>query len=438
MERKSDFHFPDKVFLTGADNFFLMLESNTEKHSSGNNVIRICLFFESQSEADLILENISNSLFIHWICNIKLIKDRFYNRAYWKYRDDNKHIKTRTHIEEIDKIIPNQLLNRTIRFENDGLIECDIIHYKSGKVGIVVSFHHILIDGRGSGLLMRHLAGQLPFNTETQHNFFPKAEIKRPFYSYVMNMYKVKRFIRYSTKGKIASVASNDVPLKTENSFSLTTIYFSQEETELIDKNARENGARFGANNFLIACCAKVINDINVQRGTKGVLWIPIPYDGRKRGGIGPVITNFISFLFFRFDTGDFTDLSEIVQNINKQMSEQLKLEIPKKYNLLLDMMRHIPLGLYRFLIKRSSKGSVASFLFTSAGEDYWDMNSLIKNAYIDINIVPPYSDPPGVIFSFLRNSNCLKMNIVSTDRYITNTELEFIKATIVATLSTK
>jgi hypothetical protein len=438
MEIKSDFHFPDKVFLTGADNFFLMLESNTEKYSSGNNVIRICLFFESQSDADLILENISNSLFIHWICNIKLIKERFYNRAFWKYHDDQKQIATRTHQAETDKIIPDQLLNRAIRFEKDGLIECDIIEYKSGKVGIVISLHHILIDGRGSGLLMRHLAGDLPFNTETKHHFFPKEEQKKPFYSYVMNMYKVKRFIRHSTKGKIASVAFKEAPLKEENSFSLTTIYFTQEETELIDNNARKMGARFGANNFLIACCAKVINDVNIQRDTKGVLWIPIPYDGRKRGGIGPVITNFISFLFYRLDTGNVNDLSETVQNINRQMTEQLKLEIPKKYNLLLDMMRHIPLGLYRFLIKRSSKGSVASFLFTSAGEDYWDMNSLIKNSYIDINIIPPYSDPPGIIFSFLRNSNCLKMNIVSTNRHITNAELEFIKSTIVTTLSNK
>lgn len=277
-------------------------------------------------------------------------------------------------------------------------------------------------------MLIRHLAGQIPFDKENCADFFPPKEKKVSFYQYVRNMYKVKHFIQRSSKAPIASIASNCKIDINENAFDLKTICFTEEETELIDINAAKNGARFGANNFLIAACANVVNSINIKRGTQGVVWVPIPYDGRKRGGIGPIVTNCISFLFYRFEKEHFGSVEATVKRINEQMAEQLKMEMPKKYNLLLDMMRHIPLGLYRFLTTNSSKGAISSFLFSSAGEGKWDMNNLMEHPFSDVLIVPPFTFPPGITFSFLRHEDCLKMNIVHNEKCIDATEIAFIE----------
>lgn len=429
MKSISDHSFPEKVYLSGADCFFLMLESNAQKQQIGNNVIRICLFFNEQKEADFLLKSIQQSPFIHWLCNIELVKNRFYNKPYWKYTNKGKSISFQTQQGIDEKVIPKELLNRGIHFENNCLIECDTVNYPSGTVAVVLSWHHILMDGRGSGMLIRHLAGQIPFNEETCADFFPPREKKISFYRYVRNMYKVKHFIQRSSKAPISSLVSQCKD--NEKSFGLKTICFNKEETKKIDLNATVNGARFGANNFLIAACTHAINDVNIKRGNEGVIWVPIPYDGRKRGGIGPIVTNCISFLFYRFEKEHLTTVPASVKRINEQMSEQLKIEMPRKYNLLLDMMRHIPLGLYHFLTTNSSKGAVSSFLFSSAGEGKWEMNNLMDHPFTDILILPPFTFPPGITFSFLRYDDCLKMNIVYAEKCIDENELQFIESTL-------
>lgn len=431
MAASSVQYFPEKVYLSGADCFFLMLESNAQKQNTGNNVIRICLYFNEQREAAFFLKSIEQSPFIHWLCNIELVKKKFYQKPYWKYTSTKKRIPMFTQQGEEEMVIPKNLLNRGIHFDSKCLIECDAINYPSGKVAVVLSWHHILMDGRGSGMLLRLLAGQIPFNEETCSDFFPQKEKKVTFYRYVRNMYKVKHFIQNSSKAPIASLISSKSKEKKTNTFELKTICFNEEESQRIDLNATSNGSRFGANNFLIAACAHAVYAVNLKRGNNGAIWVPIPYDGRKRGGIGPIVTNCISFLFYRFEKEHFLTVKATVKRINDQMAEQLKIEMPKKYNLLLDMMRHIPLGLYRFLTTNSSKGAVSSFLFSSAGEGKWDMNNLMEHPFSDILIVPPFTYPPGITFSFLRHENCLKMNIAYAENCIDPHELHVIEASL-------
>jgi hypothetical protein len=88
--------------------------------------------------------------------------------------------------------------------------------------------------------------------------------------------------------------------------------------------------------------------------------------------------------------------------------------------------MRYIPLWLYRFLTTRSSKGGVSSFLFSSAGEDKWDMSSMHAHSIQKILMIPPSTVPPGLTFSFLRNNQQLTLNILWSE-HIMN-EVEFAK----------
>ena len=116
------------------------------------------------------------------------------------------------------------------------------------------------------------------------------------------------------------------------------------------------------------------------------------------------------------------------MQSITEQMSAQLNKQMPEKYNLLLNSMRRVPLNLYNYLTTRSSKGVVSSFLYSSAGDDMWDMNNLLNTQTEDVLIIPPLIYPPGLTFSFLRYNQSLKMNIVYSENSIGSTELNFIE----------
>ena len=421
--------FPDKVYLSGSDCFHLMLDGKEKKQGTGNNIIRIILHFEEEKAALNILNNAQRSPLIHWCCNISLVKGILFAKPYWKYEDRGRQLKVIEHNGVTETIIPSSILNRNIDLNSSGLIELDLLRYPSGKTALVLSWHHIIMDGRGSGVLLEHLNSTTKLDEGTFNSFFPEPEEKTGLFAYIKNMYEVKRFIEGSSKAPIATVAKQQTNSST--AFNIRTLTFSVNETQRIDSRAKESGSRFGANIFLIAACAHVVHQLNLARGTSGTLWLPIPYDGRKRGGVGPVLTNCVAFLFYRLPLAKLTTLQQTVQSISAQMTEQIKADMPKKYNRLLNMMRHIPLDLYRFLTTRSSKGVVASFLYSSAGDDRWDMNALIDSPMKDVLIIPPNIFPPGLTFSFMRYNQALKMNIVYNEAAISDAELNKIESTI-------
>lgn len=435
MSSSSNFILPEKVYLTGADNFYLMLAHKANKVKAGHNVLRIVFYFDNYNAVSPLIERVKTSPLIHWIHNITLVQGLFFLKPYWHYVNKNiQPVINETNYAE-EKKIPQEIFNRDIQL-NNRLMEFDIIHYPSGRIAFVLSWHHIIMDGRGSGFLMRHLNSTAPFDQLNINEMFPLPEKKSGLISAIRNMYEVRDFVQESSFRPITTVANKINGNK--NNFHLKTIHFSKAETEIIDNNARLNGARFGANLFQLAACAQTIHQLNCIRGTQGTIWLPIPYDGRKRGGNGPAITNTISFLFYRLELKDLIGLKETIASINQQMMEQLKMEMPSKYSRLLNMMRHIPLSLYSFLTTYSSKGVVASFLYSSAGESTHDMTSLLQNEATDIVVIPPFIFPPGLTFSFLRYKGCLKMNLAYCESSISENELNLIESTVKNLLLTK
>lgn len=418
----STYQFPRKVFLSGADCFHLMLEINSKKYQTGNNVIRIVLHFNSEDSALPILSNIHRSPLIYWFCNIQLVKGFWFQKPHWKFEDQGNKIEIREHQHTTNTGVPVEILDRKITLDNKSQIEFDLIRYPSQKVAIVISWHHIVMDARGSRLLISHLSNPLPNDPSFLTDFFPDKAKRGSLIENIRNMYEVKHFIENSSRAPIATVSQPGI---TKRNFKIQTIHFTNQETERIDKTAKENGAHFGANAFLLACCAHLVNEINKMRGSAGTIWLPVPYDGRKRGGHGPIVTNCISFLFYRLPQSDLASLKKTVASINEQMSDQIKSDSPKKFNMLLDMMRYFPLRLHYFLSNRPSKGVVSSFLYTSAGEDTWDTNKLLTDSIEDVLIIPPLVFPPGLTFSFSRHNNTLRMNIVYCSNILKEAELE-------------
>lgn len=409
---------PRLITLSGADCFFIMLEKNNERLQRGHNVLRMCLFYDNEEAATHFLGRLRESKIIYWMCNIRLINERkIFYKPKWLFTDNHHTLECAIHHADREDHIPENIINTPLNIEAGKLVSCDMIRYPSGKCALVISWHHALMDGRGSILFLASLLN----NDNDTIEFFPKLEKEPGIYRYIRNMYKVKHFIQKSSKPPLATLVNwkhkSGQPIPLSHFYTKT---FSLEETKKIDTKAINTGAKFGAGYFLLASCALAYNTIRKKRNGNGVLWIPVPYDGRKRGSMGPIISNHIAFIFYRLHQNDLTSLASCVASIKEQMVHQIKENMPKKYDMLLGMMRYIPLWLYRFLTTKSSKEGVASFLFTSAGEDKWDMNNLSVSSVKKVQLIPPNTVPPGLTFSFLRNNNQLTMNILWSETIFT------------------
>lgn len=241
-------------------------------------------------------------------------------------------------------------------------------------------------------------------------------------------MYRVKNFIQASSKAPVRSVALDKA---TAGSILYKIINFDSTETKTIHENAFGSGARFGPTLYYIAGCCHAIDNLNKQRNNSGDLWLPVPYDGRIKGAIGPLISNAVSFIFYRINANEMRSLTQTVKCLSNQMTAQIKDKMPAKYSMFMDMMRHIPLWLYYFLISKTGEGTFASFLYTSTGDNFKNMKTLFGEELSDIAMIPALTYPPGFTFVFLEHNDQLSINIAYSPDVISNNELDLIDKAI-------
>ena len=421
---------PGKVILSGADCFHLVLDKHAKKHGAGGNVMRKIFFFDHTLAFNKIENILKRSPVIYWLCNIKLVHGGLFSIPYWKYIDSGHEIIFLEHHSANENEIPECILTRDITIQSKRFIEADLVHYPSGSCAFVISWNHILLDAKGTTLLFDHL-NQLSDNKETSFDlFFPRKEKKQNIITYINNMYKVKRFVQVSAKPPVSSVAISAT--KSGDGKTCTkTICLTGDETEKINRNAFKTGSRFGPTLYLVACCAHVIHTVNGQRNKAGDMWVPVPYDGRLRGAVGPLISNCVSFLFYRIPITELGSVKQTVNYLSTQMTSQIKEGIPQKYSMFLNMMRHVPLWLYYFLIYHTNKGVFASFLYTSTGDNFNNLKSLFGEPVRNINMIPALTFPPGLTFVFLKHDDALNINIAYSPEIISDIELHLIEEKI-------
>ncbi len=423
---------PKKVYLSGADCFHLVLDKHAKKHSAGGNVMRKIFYFSNALSAEKIDSILKSSPVIYWLCNIKLVPGSLFKIPYWEYTDQgNGIILQEHHHTAIENELPQIILERDITVNATRFIEADLVHFPSGGCAFVLSWNHILLDAKGTTLLFEHLNH---ITEKTQQNFdifFPAKEKKTNIIKYIQNMYKVKRFIQTSSKAPVSSVATKN-PKTSEGITSCKIIYFNAAETKKIHDNAFKTGSRFGPTLYFIACCSHVINKL---KNNEGDLWLPVPYDGRLRGATGPLISNCVSFLFYRIPQNEMNTVSQTVKCLSAQMTSQIKDKMPQKYTMFLNMMRHIPLWLYYFLISRTGEGTFASFLYTSTGDNFNELISLFGEPLRDLTMMPALTFPPGLTFVFLKHDDKLNINIAYSPDIISNNDLHLIEEKLKETL---
>ena len=421
---------PEKVILSGADYFHLVLDKHAKKHGAGGNVMRKVFYFNNTLSFEKINSILKSSPVIYWLCNIKLVQGGLFKLPFWRYTDEGIEIILLEHYSAIENEIPEIILSRDITVESKRFVEADLVHYPSGACSFILSWNHILLDVKGTTLLFEHL-NMLPENKPQNFDiFFPGEEKKTDIVTYIRNMYKVKKFVQTSSKPPVSSVANSKY--KTDDGRTLTkVISFNTDETKKINESAFKAGSRFGPTLYLVACCSHVIHFLNQQRNKAGDIWLPVPYDGRLVGAAGPLISNCVSFLFYRIAQDEINSVSQTVNCLSTQMKAQIKDGIPQKYTMFLNMMRHVPLWLYYFLISRTGKGVFASFLYTSTGDNFNNLKSLFGKPIRNINMIPALTFPPGLTFVFLKHDEALSINIAYSPIIICNNELHLIEEKI-------
>jgi hypothetical protein len=421
MKDKS-FLFPKKVYLSGADWFLHVLDNASDKKRFDFNIIRIVLDVEDENYATTIINRLKQHDLVNWMLNIQLKKPFFFSKPYWKHKNSTNVLTVNYHELGQNSLYDLKLFQQAMRVNKTPLFTCDCVKVNGVVSKIVLSIHHVLMDGRGASFFLEELHAndfsfKAPFNLL---QYFPKEKApKISWYGHVKNMYFIKYFM-YQHQSQNNANFNN----LSSNSFKIRVVNFNQDESLQINNNGQLKGAKFGLNQFLLAVSIKEITELFREKNIPGDCWLPIPYDGRKRGGTGPIISNAISFLFYRIKHAEQKSIETIVKEIQFQMMDQLRQDLPKKYSLFLEMMQYIPEKLFSFLILRASAGNLASFLYSASIEQARDVANTFDLQAKNMYIIPPFSSPPGITISFLTFNGQLSLNLVYDEALLNESEL--------------
>lgn len=396
---------PKRVYLSGADYFQVILERDIQKRKIGNIFLRFAVSVE-KTEVKKTRESIYNSPILYWCFNTQLRSNQFFNLPYWEFNDKKNPIEIIESKNSLEKHINETSINVNIRKEAPILI-----HQlnETEQSTFVISIHHSLIDGRGMGILSKHLSESTQLSNEELLQLFPqKSKTKQGFFRRFGTIWEMRNFVKKTTKGKISKTIPTEKPSKIKIKF----IHFSEEETQKIEHQAKLNGATFGTNFFQMACCVKIYQ--NYLTKDKKAIWFPVPFDGRKRGGVQPIFNNFINFTFFRIE--EKQGLTQLVTTLKNQFNQQLNDEIPLKYTVFLNAMLRIPEKLYYLMLKTATGKKFAHFLYSSIGESAHDLKSTFDGKTKNISIIPPLTYPPGISFIFYRFNKKIQISFVYPD----------------------
>lgn len=410
---------PDRTPLSGADYFNLLVERNLKKLGYRGNVVHMAIDLEGEITLQELKERLAEREIFAWLNAIELRRANPLRMPSWGKGAEKIPVPISV-VDSTNDVIPDELLDVDLQPTSGKLFHIGILLLKDNKTRLVFSAHHAIIDNRGVQMLVRLLDNHS--GPEDMDEFFPEAQVKEHFVKKLKKFNAARHFLM-DGDSKVASLLNGKTEPNLKTKYHI--VDFDEAETEKIDQNAVANGARFGNGPFYLAAAARSVNAILIMRGTHGkTVWVPAPQDQRMRGKQGALLTNQISFMFYRISYADLDSLKRSVKVVSEQMIDQVRARMPESYATMMNVFRWMPLGIYNLFMKLPTKGVVTTFSFSDIGPSLNDFDSFMGHKISDVYHYPPNPVPPGFTIVFMRYNNCLRVVVGSTSQSMNPDEL--------------
>ena len=372
--------------LSGSDYFHLLLDRKMLRNGLVGNISRIHLELSTDVDLELIGKKLAKNWTFQTVSNLK-VKYNWPFLPVWKEeKGKRKNVEIRTNLSKSE--FESSVLNRKVDNEN-GLVFIDLSELENGTKHVVISMHHVLFDHQGMDNFVQALADET-----LSFPLFPNVEKLNGFRVFrnflFMTVYMLKR-----SSSKLGTLVEKNLKPKAAPRFRV--IEFTESETEQIEKNAWKVGARIGQSAFYISATAKTVIQVLTKRNENPpYLWFSVLNNQRKKGTAGHLVSNQLSFLFFRLNAKTLNKTTDGVTSINQQLKAQIKNRITERYADLLSALRFMPMPVYEAMVNLTSNGKMSSFGFSNLGTDKINLTEFQGTGIVNMLHFPPVPSPPG------------------------------------------
>ena len=378
--------------LNGADRFQLYFDAVARKNTGIGNVIRAAVTVGGIIPETEIRQAIGANEWLNFLSSLSLKKNLFSSLYRFERTDKSIPISLTFHQGTYEEAM-RQVVTKDCNLKAGTPLHVDAV-YGENKTHLVFSVSHVLIDHAGMEILLSSFEGENISATAPvpvfRKSFFKKLADASSATMFVSSRSgsDMKRLKRKSGPGKAAFEL---MELTAEETFRV--------KNQMSAMNASALSFFLGCSLFSIGRNQKLLTGINY--------FVPVPMDRRPASCKNSLLSNFLSFIYFKAKDSDLESLKSSVELISKQTILQARKSIPQKFSSLLDIFRFVPDPFYKAFIDLPSKGHAATFAFSLLSKSGLEGKKILGYKVSDVTHYAPVISPPGlnVIFSEFNGS---------------------------------
>ena len=326
-------------------------------------------------------------------------------------------------------LLPQVVADRELHANRGPGLAFDVMRHADGTSHLFLSWNHTYLDARGLDFLLSHLnADETAKTTPSVQNFISPKQLGSGLSGWWPNVKQARGSVEWLNESGAEPLFSLVPPgprlALCRNHYRV--IYFSEEETARIDARCQQFNCGFRRSHFYLAASLRALHAVALQRGNQdGAYLIPVPHDTRKRGANGPIFSNHLSILFYRIEPKFAGRISDILGELSRQMTNQIRDKFPESCMAALDMFKPLPLGFYVNHLGKPTRGKFATFSFSDSGETCAGMKELWGGKILEVTHLVPAWRPPGLMIVFLKFGNRLSTQISWVDDCMNPAEVD-------------
>ncbi len=425
---------PRQIRLAAGDYFMHAQDRRMRRSGLPGNVCCAVIHLGQGFHADRLRQRVRESPIMDWLSRARMVRPLPVLPPVWRTSAEPKAIFFEHNDQnggmETPWSLPPVIAGRELRAEQGPGLTFDVVRHADGTSHLFLSWNHTLLDSQGLDLLLNHLnsAGAANEAPSVQDFISPKQNKKWSAAGWWQNAklaHTSMKWLDESGKEPLFSPAPPE-PRSGARQNHRHRILFTEQETARIDARSQQITAGFRRSHFYLAASIRALHAIAIQRGNKnGAYLVPVPHDTRRHGAKGPIFSNHLSILFYRIEPQYARRIRDIVGELGRQMTNQIRDRFPEACMAALELFKPLPPGYYVRHLGKPTRGKIASLSFSDSGEACSGMTEWCGGRILDVTHLVPCWRSPGLTTLFLRFGNRLSIMLSWVDDCLNSTEMD-------------
>jgi hypothetical protein len=427
---------PSRIRLAAGDYFMHGQDRRMRQSGLPGNVCRVALKLGPGLDTDLLRQRVAASPILDWLARVRITRSLPIPLPVWRAVAERRMVLREHNGQEaggegLDHL-PTGVLGRDLHAGQGPALGLDLVRRADETRHFVLSWNHALMDARGAELILRHLdAGDQVKDPPSIGDMIAPGQRNGGLARWCRDVRLARGSVKWlNTSGSEPLFTLMPAGRGAGPCHGLTRLVpFTREETARIDERCERLNAGFRRSHFYLAASIQALHAVASGRGNKdGAYLIPVPHDTRPRGSNGPIFSNHLSILFYRIEPRQAASLSGIIEELSRQMMDQIRTRFPECCMAALGMFKPLPLDSYVSHLGKPTRGKFASFCFSDSGETCAGMTGLLGAPIQAVTHLIPTWRPPGLTVLFWRFGGQLRVWLAWVDDCLSLAEADILE----------